>query len=166
MQPDKRSKSRHGSGVAGLKLCVCCSIFGRGRRLERCGRQRFISAQRFATPAQDEITDRAPLKAFRAIGDGSTHADARAQELVGGLEPRCGVNSIAMSGIVEKAATTEIADQHWTGMDANPSDTKIHSLSSPSLSKFSGPDVEVMRTGDRARRVVGLVAGRVKKNMN
>jgi hypothetical protein len=63
VKPDHCGESRHGGGVAGLELCKRGSIVGRRRSLEHCRRQRLIGAQRFATPAQDEVADWTPLKA-------------------------------------------------------------------------------------------------------
>ena len=55
--------------------------------------------------------------------------------LVGGLEPGCGVDGVAISGVVEKAAAAEIADQRRPGMDTDPGGAEIDALRLPSFAQ-------------------------------
>ncbi len=102
MRPDQGREGRHRRGVASFQLGEGFGIL-RGRRSieNRCG-QRLERAQRLAAPAQHEIADRASLKFPGAVGDRGADADAGAEKLVGGLQPRRGVDGVAIGGVVEK----------------------------------------------------------------
>src|SRR6185437_7475154 len=111
MQSDQGGKSRHRRRVARLEFCKSFGIL-RGRlALEAFGRQRLEGAQRLAASAQHEITDRPALKPCDAVGDRGADANSGAEMLVGRLEPRRGVDGVAIGGVVEETAAAEIADQ-------------------------------------------------------
>ena len=51
---------------------------------------------------------------------GRAHADAGAELLVGGFEPRRNIDGIAIGGVVEEAAAAEISDNRRAGMHPDP----------------------------------------------
>ena len=83
----------------------------RGRRSLECRlSQQFVSPQRFAAPAQHQITDRPAAKLRRAIGDRGADANTRAEGLVGRFKPRRGVDGIAVRRVIEETPAAKIAD--------------------------------------------------------
>src|SRR3984885_16310490 len=148
MRSDQRRKRRHRRGVSGLKLGEGLAILRRRRSLECRLRQRLVSPQRLAAPAQQEIADRPAAKLLRAVSNRGADANARTEKLVGGLKPRRGVDGVAIRRIVEEATAAEIADQRRAGMNADAGDTEIHPLGLPSFAKFFGPNIQMMRAGD------------------
>ena len=82
------------------------------------------------------------------------------------LEPRRGVNRIAIGSVIEKATAAEISDQRGTGVDANSGRAEIHALGFPAFAKCLGPCIESVRAGDRACRIVRLIAGRVEQDLD
>src|SRR4051794_38068666 len=166
MRSDQRRKGGHRRRVTGFKLGEGFGILlGRGTS-ERGLRQRFVSAQRLTPPAQHQIADRPATKLFGAVGNGGADANAGAEKLVGGLEPCRGVDGVTIGGVVEEAAAAKIADQRGAGMDAKAGGAEIDALGLPARTELLGPSVEIMRTGDYARRIIRLVPRSVEKNMN
>src|SRR3984957_3038316 len=166
MRSDQRRKRGHRRDVSGLELGEGLGILRR-RRPPKCRlRQRLVSAQRLAAPAQQEIADRPAAKLLCAVSDRGADANARTEKLVGGLKPRRGVDGVAIRRIVEEATAAEIADQRRAGMNADAGDTEIHPLGLPSFAKFLGPDIQMMSAGDRPGRIVRLVARRVEQDLD
>src|SRR6202011_4274494 len=110
--------------------------------------------------------NRSAFEIFSSLGDRSADANAGAQKLVGGLKPGRGVDGIAIGGVIEEAAATEIADQRWACMNADAGCTETHAFFLPALAKRLRPDVEILRAGDRPRRIIRLLAGRVEQHLD
>ena len=51
-------------------------------------------------------------------------------------------------------------------MDADPGRAEIHALGFPALAKCLGPHIEIVRAGDRACRIIRLIAGRVEQDLD
>src|SRR6478672_4320717 len=92
VQADQRRKGWHRRSVASLELGERFSISCGGGRLERGVLQRFERAKRLATAAEQDIADWPSLKITGAIGRRGANANAGAEMLVGGLEPRSSVD--------------------------------------------------------------------------
>src|ERR1700676_1077503 len=161
VQPDQRGERRHRPRVAGLQLGESLGILPDRGPLERRRPQWLVGPKRLAAPAQQQIADRPALEIRRAFGDAGADANARAEKLVGGLEPRRDVDGVAIGSVIEEAVAAEIADQRRAGVNADTGGAEIHALGLPALAKRLRPDVETMRAGDRARRIIRLVAGSV-----
>ncbi len=100
-----------------------------GRRfLERGRPQRLVSAERLAAPAQHQVADRPPLKILGGIGDRGADANARAEKLVGALEPRCDVDGVAIGGVIEETVAAEVPHHRRTGVNADAGNPEIHAL--------------------------------------
>src|SRR3954453_18052594 len=101
MQTDQCSKGRHRRWVAGLKLGEGLDILSGGRRPEQDVLKRFKSPKRLGAPAQLNLANWSPLKISGGCGCRCADANAGAQILVGRLKPRCGIDGIAIGGVVE-----------------------------------------------------------------
>src|SRR5471030_126521 len=64
------------------------------------------------------------------------------------------------------AAAAKIADQHRTGVNADAGRAETDVFGLPALAKLKSPGIEIVRAGDRTRRVVGLVSGSIEENMD
>src|ERR1700735_5236425 len=109
MRPDQRCKGRHGRAVSGFELGERLTILRRRRSVESRLRQRFVSPQRLAAPAQHQITDRPATKLLCAVSDRGSDANMCPKKLVGSLQPRRRVDGVAISGVVEETAAAEVA---------------------------------------------------------
>ena len=128
MQPDQRGKGRHCRRVAGFQLGEGFRILPGCRPFERRRLQRLVSAERLAAPAQHEIADRPSLEIVGATGNRGADANAGAEKLVGALEPRRGVDGIAIGGVIEETVAAEVPHHRRTGVSADASNPKIHAL--------------------------------------
>ena len=147
MLPDQGREGRHRRDVVGLQFGECFAVLPRRRGLEDGRRQGLVGPQRLAAAAQHEIADRPPAEVFRPLRRSRAHADAGAEILVGGLQPRRDIDRIAIGCVIEKPITSEVSDQRRPGMDADPGRAKIDPLGFPALAKCLAPTHRV-----RARR--------------
>ena len=98
------AKAATRAGIARLQLGEGLAI-GRGLRARGVLRaQRLERAQRLAPPAKHEIADRAAEEVVRPLRRRGADADARAELLVDRLQPRRGVDRVAIGRVVEQAA--------------------------------------------------------------
>ena len=88
------------------------------------GPQRLESAQRLGLAAQHQIADRPAAESLDLAGERRADADAGAELLVGGFQPRRDIDGVAIGGVIEEAAAAEIADDRRPGMDADPGDAE------------------------------------------
>src|ERR1700691_4382225 len=95
--------------------------------------QRFKHAHGLASSPQQEVADWAAIESCRALGGGRADADARTELLVGCFEPRGRVDCVAVGCVVEQPPATEIADDCWSGMNANAGDAKRRASRHPIL---------------------------------
>jgi hypothetical protein len=150
VRPDKSGECRHGRGAARFELCKSLRILRHRRGLEGIRRERLIGTQRLAAATQDQIAQWPVLKVLRALGERGTDADPGPQKLVGSLQSRCGIDGVAVRGVVEEAAPAEIADQRGTGVNADAGDAEIHAPRLPACAKFLRLGIEVVGAGNRA----------------
>src|SRR3954467_928738 len=94
VRADQRREGWHCRGVASLELGECGAILRVGGRLESGVLQWLERAKRFATAAQQDLTDWPPLKIAGAVGRRGAYANAGAKMLVGGLKPRSSVDGV------------------------------------------------------------------------
>jgi hypothetical protein len=128
MQADQCSKGRHRRCIAGLQPGEGLDILRGGRRPERHVLKRLKSTERLAASAQHNFTDGSSLKIAGGLGCRCTDANSGAEILVGCLEPGCGIDGIAVRGVVEEPTAAKVADQRGPRMDTDARGTKLNPL--------------------------------------
>src|ERR1700719_1294811 len=108
MQAHQRSKGWHRPSFTCFELGKRLGILRRRRFVESRLPQRLIGPKRFAAPAQHQTADRSASKLLCAVSDRGADANTRAEKLVGSLQPRRRVDSVAISGVVEETAAAEV----------------------------------------------------------
>jgi len=133
--PNMCCKSRHGTGIAGFQF---------GKRLEiTLGRGIFVllaseglkSAQSFRLAPQHKVADRSAPELFYLRRKCCTDTYAGAELLVGSFQSRRNVYSVAIGCVVEKATTTEIADDRRPCMNTDPCGSHRDAVFVPALAK-------------------------------
>ena len=81
--------------------------------------QRFECVQRLTLAPENEITNRPAAELSRLRRESSAYAYAGAELLVGCFQTRRDVDGIAISRVVEEAATAEITDDRRPGVSAD-----------------------------------------------
>src|SRR4051812_7488242 len=126
-----RCEGRNCAGVVQFEL-------GKGFEIALCrGIVVFINSERLEStksvrPAsQHQVTRRTASKIFYFFREDCADANAGAELFVGGLQPRCSVNCVAISSVVEEAAAPEISDDRRPCMDANTSDSQCDTFFLP-----------------------------------
>ncbi len=109
--PTRAAKAGIAAASPASSLAKASLYCAGSRRRERLLLERLIGPQRLAPSAQDDVADRPALEIHRGLRDRLADADTRAEMLVGGFQPRRGVDGVAVGGVVEEVATAEIADQ-------------------------------------------------------
>ena len=152
--------------IAGLSLREGVGIGQGATAFALLGPQRLENPHGLGPSPQEEIADRAADKSFCALSGGGADADARAELLVDCFEPRGRVDCVAVGCVVEQPPATEIADDCWSGMNANTGDAKRRASRHPVLPIAFGMRVERERAADRPACGVGLVGGRAEQHMD
>jgi len=94
--------------IAGLSLRKGVGIGQGATAFALLGPQRLENPHGLGPSPQEEIADRAADKSFCALSDGGADADARAELLVGGFQPRRNVYGITVGCVVEEAITPKL----------------------------------------------------------
>src|ERR1700722_391875 len=118
MRAHQRSKARHRLNFTCFELGKGLRILLRRRSMETRLRKRLKGPQRLAAPTQHKIADRPASKLLCAVSDRGADANMRSEKLVGSLQPRRRVDSVAISGVVEETAAAEVT--HYGGAGGNP----------------------------------------------
>ena len=107
---DMRCECGDCAGIAGLQL-------GKGLQIALCrwvfvlfDPKRLEGTQRLGPAPQHQIADRSAAEVLDLRREGCADANAGAELLVGGFQPRRDVDGVAIGGVVEEAAAAEIAD--------------------------------------------------------
>src|SRR5688572_7695148 len=116
--------------------------------------------QRRALAAEYEVANGPPFKITDSLGNTLANADARAELLVHRLEPGGRVDSIAVSGVIEKAAAAEVPDDCGPGVNSDARHPEHDAVSPPACTKLFREGVELHSAGHGAGRVVRLVGRR------
>src|SRR4029077_275460 len=116
---DMRRKCRHRTGIARFQLGVPLDVTSGRGSLILLDAQRFECAQRLTLAPENEITHRPAVELSRLRRERSAYAYAGAELLVGCFQTRRNVDGIAISRVVEKAATAEIADDRRPSVRAD-----------------------------------------------
>src|SRR5262249_51782473 len=103
-----------------LKLGKGIQVALGGRLIVLREAKRLECAERFSLTPQDQVPDGPSAEIFHLVCERCTHTDAGAELLIGRFEACSDVNSVAIGGVVEEAAATEIAYNRWPRMYANP----------------------------------------------
>src|SRR5262245_52702772 len=88
-------------------------------------RERFECPQRFGFASQHQITNRPSMEILGLRRERRTDANAGAEPLVCGLEPRCYVDGVAIGGVIEEPSTAKVSDDRWSGMDPDPRHSEL-----------------------------------------
>ena len=132
---DMRRKGRHRTGIAGFQLGVGLDITSGRGSLIFLNAQRLECAQRLSLAPENEITHRPAAELSRLGRERSADAYAGAELLVGSFQTRRDIDGIAISRIVEEAATAEITDDSRPGVNADAGYSQRNSLAAPTLAK-------------------------------
>jgi hypothetical protein len=154
---DMRCKCRQCCRIVRLQLCKGFQIAVHRLIFVLLIVDRFEGAQRLGPAAQHEVANRPTMKLLHFLGQGGADADAGAELLIGGLEPRGDVNGVAVSRLVEEPLAAEIGDQCRPGMRADPPDAKRDPLLPTALAEILRPFIQSQGARDGTRGLIGLL---------
>src|SRR5262245_49917582 len=97
--------------------------------------KRLKGADHLASSPQFKIADRPTAEILDPFGKRRADTNAGAELFVDRLKPRCDVDGIAISGVIEKPAAPEIADDGRPGMNTDAGYPESDALFVPALGK-------------------------------
>ena len=116
---DMLGKRRYGARVASFELGERLQIAFRRRGFVLFAPEGLEGTQRLRPSAQHKVAYRPALEIHHPRGKGCANANTGPKLFVGGFQPRRNIDGITVGGVVEEAATTEIADNCGPGMSTN-----------------------------------------------
>ena len=92
-------------------------------------------AKGFRPSSQHEVAHRTAPEVFYLGREDCADANAAAELLVGSFQTRRDVDGVAIGRVVEEPAAAEVADNRWTGMNADPCDPQCDPIFVPTFAE-------------------------------